>query len=576
MRLNPESIARASSHKPWRVVVGWLVFIVLAFVATFLFLADALTTEFDFTDNPDSKRALTLLEERLRGPETFAEILVVTSSSLSADDPAFDTYIGQLTGAIEALNEAPEWDGPDRIQAVFPVGEDGQPVVSPDGRSRLITVILANADLDEASDDAIDLKDAIATVNAPDGVTPRLFGQASINNDFVRLAEDGLAKGESIGVPVALLVLLVVIGAAVAASLPMLLAFAAILTAFGLTALVGQIMDLSFFVTNFITMIGLAVGIDYALFIVARYREERVRGFDKLEAIGRTGATANRAVFFSGLTVVLALSGLLFVPNTIFRSLAIGAILVVLLAMAASMTLLPAVISLLGNRINAGRVRRKGSLQNVEKIGGFWDKITASVMGRPWAWLTGGVAVMAVLAISALSLEMGFSGISTLPDDLDSKQAFEILRDDFNLGGADAPVEIVVDGPITPAVEAALGSLQANMASDPIFGTPEPVQVNPAGDLALLSVPLSGDFQSDAAASAVKNLRSVLIPEAFSGIGAEVLVGGMSAFNVDFFDDVEFRWGTFTPIVFAWVLGLSFLCPRSCSGRSFFPSRPFS
>ena len=286
-----------------------------------------------------------------------------------------------------------------------------------------MTVVLANTDLDEASDDAIDLKDAIATVSAPSGVTPRLFGQSSINNDFVRLAEEGLAKGESIGVVVALIVLLGVIGAAVAASLPILLAIAAIATAIGLTALVGQLFDLSFFVVNFITMIGLAVGIDYALFIVARYREERVRGFDKLEAIGRTGATANRAVFFSGRTVVLALTGLLLVPNTIFRSLGTGAILVVLLAMAASMTLLPAVLALLGNKINVGRVRRAGSLQNVDKIGGFWDKITNSVMARPVIWLLGGAGLMALLAVSFFSMETGFSGISTLPDDLDSKQA---------------------------------------------------------------------------------------------------------------------------------------------------------
>ena len=554
MRLNPESIARASSHEPWRVVVGWVVIMVLAVAAAYLFLGDALTTAFDFTDKPESKRAELLLEE-LRGPETFTEILVVTSSSLSTDDPAFETYIDQLTGAIEALNQDPEWDGPDRILAVFSVGEDGQPAVSPDGRSRLVTVVLANTDLDEASDDAIDLKDAIATVNAPDGVTPRLFGEASINNDFVRLAEEGLLKGELIGIPVALIVLLVVIGAAVAASLPILLAIAAISMAFGLTALVGQVIDQSFFVTNFITMIGLAVGIDYALFIVARYREERVRGFDKIEAIGRTGATANRAVFFSGLTVVLALSGLLFVPNTIFRSLAIGAILVVLLAMAASMTLLPAVISLLGNRINAGRVRRTGSLQNVDKIGGFWDKITGWVMGRPLAWLAGGVALMAVLAISFFSMDTGFSGITTLPDDLDSKQGFEILRDDFNSGGADAPVRIVVDGPITPDVESALARLQASMAADAIFGPPEPLDVNDAGNLALLSVPLSDDFASDAATSAIESLRSDLVPAAFEGTGVDVLVGGNSAFNVDFFDDVS----TFTPIVFAWVLGLSFL-----------------
>ena len=555
MRLNPETMARASSLRPWRVVIGWAVLIVLAGVASSMFLEDALTTDFDFTDDPESKRAEAVLEDRLRGPETFTEIVVVTSASLAADDPSYGAYITDLAGAIEGL-------GTDIVQNVFPVGQDGQPVISQDGRSQLVTVVLANTDLDEASDDAILLNDAVAAVAAPAGVTARLFGQSTINNDFVRLAEEGLAKGESIGIVVALAVLLVVIGAAVAAALPILLAIAAIATAIGITALVGQDLDLSFFVVKFITMIGLAVGIDYALFIVARYREERARGFDKLEAIGRTGATANRAVFFSGLTVVLALSGLLFVPNTIFRSLAIGAIFVVILAMTASMTLLPAVLSLLGNKVNLGRkflvflrVTRADSLENVDKIGGFWDRITASVMGRPLVWLSGGVGMMVLLGVSFFSMETGFSGISTLPDDLDSKQAFEVLRDDFNFGGATDPVEIVVDGSITPEVEAALTSLQASMAADPIFGPPDPVVFNPDGDVALLSVPLADDFQSDAATIAIENLRDNLVPAAFAGTGVVVLVGGASAFNVDFFDDVS----SFTPIVFVWVLGLSFL-----------------
>ena len=267
------------------------------------------------------------------------------------------------------------------------------------------------------------------------------------------------------------------------------------------------------------------------------------------------GATANRAVFFSGLTVVLALTGLLFVPNTIFRSLAIGAILVVLLAMAASMTLLPAILTLLGDRINIGRVRRSASLQNVDKIGGFWDKVTASVMGRPVMWLVGGVALMSLLAVSFFSMETGFSGVSTLPDDLESKQAVEVLRDEFGLGGATDPVEIVIDGAVTPDVEAALVTLGTKHGERRGFGPPDPLVVNESGDLALLSVPLAVDFQTDAASSAVKSLRSDLIPAAFAGTDVTVLVGGASAFNVDFFDDVS----TYTPIVFVYVLGLSFI-----------------
>ncbi len=548
MKLNPESLARASSRRPWRVMATWLVVLVLAGVSTAAFLADALTTDFDFTDEPESKLAAELVETRLRGPETFSEIVVIDSAATTVDDPVYMAYVDELTESISAL-------GPDIVAAVVPVGPDGNPVASADGGSMLVTVVLAKSDLDAAADDSVLLADAVHAVDAPDGIDALVFGQGTINNDFVELAEEGLRKGESIGIVVALVVLLAVIGAAVASGLPILLAIAAIATAIGLTALVGNAFDLSFFTVNFITMIGLAVGIDYALFIVARYREERVRGHDKLEAIGRTGATANRAVFFSGLTVILALVGMLFVPNTIFRSLAIGAILVVLFAVTASMTLLPAAISLLGDRINIGRVRRKASLENVDNVGGFWDKATGAVMRRPVISLAAGASFMIVVSLAFFSMDTGFSGVSTLPDDLESKQAFEILRDDFGLGGATDPVEIVIDAPIDAGVEASVAALITSISSDSIFGAAAPLEVNDGGDLALLSIPLADDFQSEAAALAVERLRDDLVPAAFAGTDTTVLVGGASAFNVDFSDDVS----TYTPVVFAFVLGLSFL-----------------
>ncbi len=548
MNVNPESIARASSKRPWVVIGSWVGLLVVAFVLTGLFLVENLTTDFDFTDEPEAKRAELLLEDRLRGPATFTELIVVSSEPGSAGGADFQGYVGELQAAVSGL-------GTDIVQAVVPVGQTGEPVISADGGDQLITVVLTKTDLDDASTDAAAIKDAIEAVEVPSGIEARLFGQATIGNDFERLAQEGLEKGETIGVVVALIVLLVVIGAAVASGLPILLAIAAIAAAIGVTAFIGNYMSLSFFVVNFITMIGLAVGIDYALFIVARYREERVRGFDKIEAIGRAGATANRAVFFSGLTVVLALLGMLFVPNTIFRSLGVGAIVVVILAVAASMTLLPALLALLGDRINKGRVRKQSSLDNVDKTGGMWDKITDLVMARPILWLAGGAGVMLVLGAFALSMETGFSGVSTLPEDLASKQAFEILETEFGLGGATDPVEVVIDGQFTSDVDAAITVLTDSIAGNPSFGTPDPVEVNAAGDLALLSIPLTGDFQSEASGAAVELLRDDLVPAAFAGTDTEVLVGGASAFNVDFFEDVR----VFTPIVFAFVLGLSFI-----------------
>ena len=152
--------------------------------------------------------------------------------------------------------------------------------------------------------------------------------------------------------------LVIVFGALVAGVTPIIMAIFAIAVTLGLVGLLGQVWRFSFFAPNLITMMGLAVGIDYSLFIVSRYREERQRGREKLDAVGAAGATANRAVFFSGMMVVLALAGMLIVPTTIFRSLAGGAIIVVLVSVAASMTLLPAVIGLLGDKLNAGRILR--------------------------------------------------------------------------------------------------------------------------------------------------------------------------------------------------------------------------
>lgn len=530
------------------VLASWVGLLVVGFVLTGLFLTENLTTDFDFTDEPEAKRAELLLEERLRGPANFTELIVISSRPGTAGDADFQGYVGAVVVAVDGL-------GDEVVQAVLPVDQTGQPVISADAGDQLVTVVLTTTDLDQAATDSAVIREAVDGVEAPSGVEARVFGQGTVNSDFERLAQEGLEKGETIGVVVALLVLLVVIGSVVAAGLPILLAIAAIAVAIGITAYIGNFMSLSFFVVNFITMIGLAVGIDYALFIVARYREERVRGFEKVEAIGRAGATANRAVFFSGLTVVLALVGMLFVPNTIFRSLGVGAIVVVILAVAASMTLLPAVLALLGDRINKGRVRRQASLDNVDKTGGIWDKITALVMARPILWLAAGAGFMLLLGSFALQMETGFSGVSTLPEDLASKQAFDILETEFGLGGATDPVEIVIDGQYNSDVEAAVVVLTDSMAGNPSFGTPDPVVVNLEGDLALLSVPLTGDFQSEASGAAVESLRDELIPAAFAGTDTVVLVGGASAFNVDFFEDVS----VYTPIVFAFVLSLSFI-----------------
>jgi len=425
-----------------------------------------------------------------------------------------------------------------------------QDLVSADRRTTLIPTILAGPKW-EANEHVPEIRAVLAQNRVP-GFAVQVFGLASLNEDFNTVAEEDLAKGESIGIMAALVILVVVFGAVMAAVVPILVALAAIVVAVGLVALVGQAFSFSFFVTNVVTMMGLAVGIDYSLFVVSRYREGRRRGRDKLAAIEAAGATASRAVFISGMTVVLALLGMILIPNNIFRSVAGGAIFVVVAAVVASLTVLPAVLALLGDRIDRLRVRRHSGQA---RRGGFWDRITHAVMARPVVALVVGGGLLLAAAASAFDMRTGFSGVTTVPDDIPSKQAFDVLARDFP-GGMSAPVEIVVDGRIdAPAVERDIERLRAALASDVFFG-PSELQVNPARDLALVSAPLNADPSSKAATDAVERVRDRYAAEAFpEGSGAEVLVGGDTAFNEDFFTMA----GQYMPIVFAFVLGLSFV-----------------
>ena len=206
-------------------------------------------------------------------------------------------------------------------------------------------------------DDVVPLVDLVRSANGRDGFQVSITGSLTADADFEKLSGEDLQKGELlIGLPAALIVLVLVFGAVVAGLVPVLLGLLSIVVAVALTALVGQAFEVSFFVVNMISAMGLALGIDYALFILSRYREERARGLEKVDAIVASGATASRAVLFSGIAFVLAMFGMLLVPDTILRSLALGAILVGIVSVLAALTLLPAVLSLLGDRVNAVRI----------------------------------------------------------------------------------------------------------------------------------------------------------------------------------------------------------------------------
>jgi putative drug exporter of the RND superfamily len=532
-----QTLARGSGRRPWRTVIIWVLALVAAVALTSQLLGDALTSSITFTDEPESITASNLIEE-VRGEPTDTEFVVVTSEGIDISDPAYAAYVTEIESTLLGL-------GPDVVTSVGTYLSETGPV-SESGLSALLPVVVAGDGVDETGVNAEVVRDTLADVPAPDGFQALMAGPATLNSDFNTIAEEDLRTGETIGIAVALVVLVLVFGSVVSGVIPVILGVVAIGIAMGLAALLGLFMDLSFFITNMITMIGLAVGIDYSLFIVSRYREERLHGFDKLDAISRAGATATRAVFFSGLTVVLALVGLLILPNTLFRALGLGAILVVLVAVLASMTLLPAVLSLLGDRIESLRVRRRRTL---DEQGRMWDRITKTVMGRPVLSIVFAGGILLLAASSLFSINKGLSGVSTLPDEMESKQAFEILATEF-AGGFTSPIEVVVTGSDIPDT---MANLESDLAADGGFG---PAIIDPLStdDVAILSVQTLGDVNSIESQEALRHLRADIVPGAVVG-ETEVFVGGETAITVDFLDQVD----DYTPIVFTVVLGLSFI-----------------
>jgi RND superfamily putative drug exporter len=542
-----EKLARACARRPWVTVSIWVVAMAVAVIAVVNLLGGALVTDAEFTSAPESMVAYNLMNERLGTDESMMdEMIIVRSDTLTVDDPAF---AGRVTGLYDELTAM----GPGVVTGAVTYYMVPDPsLVSADRHSTLIPFKMPEDIVTAKMPDIYALGDKYGT----GGFEVFHTGNAAFMADSMKLGEDTAHTGETIGITVALVVLAIVFGAVAAAFLPVLLGIAAIVVALGLTALVGQTMDLTFMITNMITMMGLAVGIDYSLFILTRYREERARGLDKMDAIGAAGATASRAIFFSGITVMLALTGLVIFPLSIFISMGIGALLVVFASIVASMTLLPALISIFGDKVNALRIPfiqpKPKALANGEPKG-FWAWTARTVTRSPVVFLVITVAVLGAAVVPFFGKNSGMSGISSVPDYLPSKQGFAVLQRDFHIG-LDAPVTIVVDGDVTaPATQAAMAGLQDKLSGDPLFASVTAVPVGE--DMSIIYARLIGDSMSMESMDGVKKIRADYIPATFSGAPARAMVTGDSAFMVDYNKITN----DYTPIIFVMVLALSFV-----------------
>ena len=525
----------------------------------------ATTTELVLSGGAESRQAEDLLEERLRGPQQLTEIVIVQSETLTVQDPAFQAKVEEVYADVGALGTEVVTPGPNVYNTTDPLIRGG--LVSRDLRTTIIPMQMTG-DFEEAVDNVEHVLEVVEHANEEgDGFRVLIVGEASVSHEQNELSERDLQQGERVGIPVALLILVVLFGTVVAVLMPIGLSLVCIIVAMGIAAVIGQFFDLVFFVTLMIVMIGLAVGIDYSLLIISRYRDETARGLGKYEAIARAGATAGRTVLFSGLTVVIALCGILIVPFSFFQSLGLGAILVVLVALAGTLTFLPASLAVLGDKIERlpipifGRKRGQATESSDSSKGGFWDRVTHTVMRYPVVSIIAVSAPMIVIILFYFQwpgIKTGLNGVDVFPEGAETREAFFVIEEAFPFGfGAVTPTEIVIDGDIdSPDVQAATASLQTSLAGHPAGLTVVPLpEVNESKDLALLTVLIPGETRRQETVDVITTIREEYIPEAFAGVDARVLVGGDSAIVADVFDIVA----RYTIPVFAFVLGFSFL-----------------
>jgi uncharacterized membrane protein YdfJ with MMPL/SSD domain len=506
--------AGASARRPRTVIVLWLLFVVGCFAA------GSMTGTQTLTDAEWGVGESALADERQDAAgldEPAAERVLVRS-----DDPA--------AARAAALALDARFDG---LREVAP--SDDPPQAAEGGRAMLVQATL-RGDPEDAADHVAPLERAVAAVRSEHpGVTLQQAGDGTIERAFDGVLEEDLKRAELISVPLTLVILVLAFGAVVAAAVPLLLGLTSLLAALGALGVVSQAVPVDGAASSLVVLIGLAVAVDYSLFYIRREREERRAGRGRLAAVDAAAATVGRAVLVSGLTVMVALAGLLVTGLNVFAAMAIGTMLVVAIAVIGSLTVLPAVLALLGDRIDRWRLwrrRRRGA--------GAWARLAALVTRRPVASLVTSVCLLGALAVPAIDMRTADTSDASLPDDVPAMSAHRAIERAFP--GAPADADLVVTGARLDRGELERLGERA-LAVTGGTGRPE-VRVAQDGRTALVSVPMP-DRGVDAERATVAELRD-MVPEG-------VVVGGAAAGDADFTGRLDSR----TPLVIAFVLGLA-------------------
>ncbi|GIJ48570.1 membrane protein [Virgisporangium aliadipatigenens] len=512
-------------------VLGWLVFVVATVV-----LSGQLGVIEDETGggHGESARAEKLIDDA-GFPERSGEMVLVRAAGRSVDDPEITAALGELAAAL------------DKTGVVL---ERSEPIPSPDGTAALVTFAMADEDdLDKTLDAVAGVQKAHPTLSV------RQTGDASGDRFVGEELDKSLNTLALLSLPLTLGILLIAFGALVAALLPVVLAVTAVIAAAGLLAVVSRAAPTVDATMHVMLLIGLAVGVDYCLFYIRREREERARGVDPERALMIAAQTSGRSVWISGLTVIVAMAGMLLTGDVTFMSFGAATILVVATAVIGSLTVLPAMLSLLGDKIDLGRIRRR---RKHTGDGRAWRAVLGVVTRHPLVSGVLAAALLGALAFPALRLNPQSESLNdftagVIPT-VDTMQ--DIQR---TYPGAGEPAEVVIkadDVTAEPMTEALEKFRETALATGQLH-EPISVQVNPDHTLAIVTVGLSGSGTDETSEKALLLLRDDVLPKIFDPVAGvkDVAVAGNTAGSYDFNQALEKS----LPLVFAFVLGLTFL-----------------
>jgi uncharacterized membrane protein YdfJ with MMPL/SSD domain len=534
--------ARWSAAHRRRAILGWLAFVLIAFAAgSAAGVMSMRDQDYGIGDSRQAER--TLVKEF--PTQRAGEQVLFQSRSGALDRAQLRAAVTDLTarlGRVPAIAA---------IKSPLDPANTGQR--SRDGRSALVTFQLTG-DPDTAADR---VAPALAATAAVQRAHPQLrigeFGDGSANKAINDRISADFRRAEFTSVPVTLAILVFAFGALVAAGIPLLLGLTAVLGALGLTALISHVMRMDQSIDSVILLIGLAVGIDYSLFYLRREREERARGRSPASALQVAAATSGRAVLVSGLTVMTAMAGMFLMGTRIFQGFGVGTVLVVAIALIGSLTVLPAVLSKLGDRVDRGRLPIIGRRRRESRV---WPAIVGTVLKRPALWGSLAALLLIALAIPAFRMHTAESGVQGLPPDLPVMQV--IARAEHAFPGGPLPAVVVISAPdvTAPPVAAAITKLERAAVATGEMGRPLGVDISASKRAARVGIPLAGTGTDARSNRALDRLRDDVIPATIGTVdGTQAHVTGMTAGSRDFNDSMKAH----APLVFTFVLGLAFV-----------------